>query len=82
LLFGSGPTELIALLLNTDKKVGSTISARVIGALETLRSKGIVAFAGVGLVSAPQEAVNGSSLLRIARDRLTQGGSSKSEAIH
>jgi putative nucleotidyltransferase with HDIG domain len=83
LLFRSGIDELAALLLNTERIVGSPVAARIDGALSQLSSTETISSFRVGMSCGPAEATAGEQLLRSARDGAIPGdGSRPPGAIH
>jgi GGDEF domain-containing protein len=68
LLFRSGVDELAALLLNTDRKTATTMTARLRSNLATLKANGVLTATGVGLACAPSDAGAADQLLKFARE--------------
>ncbi len=84
LLFRSGSSELVALLLNTERSSASTIAIRVESALQGLKSDGVLTSSHLGLACAPIDSVEAERLLGISRERAAGDGNSEfpPEAIH
>lgn len=82
LLFRSGPDELAAFLLNTDRTAAEAIASRVETSLEELRAARAITSFRVGSAFGPSDAI-GAQLLRLARERAAvNGGLEPPEAIH
>jgi putative nucleotidyltransferase with HDIG domain len=85
LLFRSGPDELVALLLNTERGAANAIGLRVASALGTLNSTGAIASLRLGLACAPLDAAEAERLLVVSRERAAKNNTSGvtvPEAIH
>jgi GGDEF domain-containing protein/putative methionine-R-sulfoxide reductase with GAF domain len=85
LLFRSAPDELVALLLNTEKNVATTIGLQVSSALNTLKASGVLSSVRLGLACAPLDAADAEHLLMVSRERAIKDAGSglpPPEAIH
>jgi putative nucleotidyltransferase with HDIG domain len=76
LLFRSGESEFVALLLNTEVHAATAISVRVASALSTLKAGGLLATVRLGLACAPIDAVEAERLLVVSRERAIGNGAS------
>jgi GGDEF domain-containing protein/putative methionine-R-sulfoxide reductase with GAF domain len=85
LLFRSGSTELVAVLLNTEKAAGRGIGSRLASTLSALKSSAVLANFRLGLACAPGDADEAERLLIVSRERSIKDGLSgltPPEAIH
>jgi len=85
LLFRSAPSELVAVLLNTELNAANAIGLRVASALSPLRSNGTLASVRLGLACAPADGEEAQRLLVVSRERAGENniaGVSPPEAIH
>ena len=85
LLFRTAKTELVALLLNTERSSGNAIAVRVKSALDALRKDSHISASSLGVACGPLEATDAEALLAISRERCTQeidGGGMPPQAIH
>jgi putative nucleotidyltransferase with HDIG domain len=83
LLFRTAKTELVALLLNTERATGNAIALRVKSALDALRAESQISASSLGVASGPLEANDAEELLAISRERAREtGGRTPPEAIH
>lgn len=71
LVFRSAPTELVALLLNTEKGAAHAVRTRIQTALRAVQASGLVAASYCGLACAPLDAVEAERLLGVSRDTAT-----------
>jgi signal transduction protein with GAF and PtsI domain len=82
LLFSTGPDELTAVLVNTDRRVAQDVALKIRDTIASLTREGLPLVPLVGIASAPLEASTPDDLLSLARQISHGPDVGPPEAIH